>query len=136
MAIWEADLSTRMGAETATSQAGLACFILAGMAALGAAFFGGMAGFDTVEGMLIIAIVGLEALLAVIAGFRFRAGKGAFLGIVMAVILVLEMVNKLMIGQFGGLIINGVMLVIIVQGIRGAFALTGSFADDEIAAFE
>lgn len=131
-------MTTRMGAESATDQAGLACFVVAGLTVLGAVFFGGMAGFTTTEGQVVMAIIGLQALFFCIAGIRFRAGKGAFLGIAAALLLVFEMISKVMEGSIGGgLIINGVLLIVVIQGIRGAFALrSGGFAEDEIDAFE
>ena len=137
MAFWEADFSTRMGAETATGQGGLACFIKAGFMVLGAAVFGGMAGFETTEGQVIVAALGLQLVLFVIAGFRFRAGKGAFWGIVAAALLALAIVDSLVTMAFGGIIINAVFLVVVVQGVRGAFALRkGEFDEDDIEAFE
>ena len=47
MAFWDADLTTRMGAETATGQASLACFILAGFRVVAALFIGSLVGPDT-----------------------------------------------------------------------------------------
>ena len=137
MAFWDADLTTRMGAETATGQAGMACFIIAGLRVIGALVFGGMAGFDTTEGQVIAAVIAIEAGLAIAAGLRFRAGKGAFIGIAFAVLLVLAIINSLVSLTFSGIIINTVVLVVVIQGIRGAFALRGSeFEDDSVEVFE
>lgn len=139
MAIWDADLTTRGGAETAADQGGLACFIVAGLTVLGAFFLGGMAGFDTAEGQATVAVIGVQALIALIAGFRLKAGKGAFWGIAVAVMLVLEIINKLVTMTFlGGLVLNALFLVMVVQGVRGAWALrrgTG-FEDDNVEVFE
>ena len=137
MAFWDADLTTRMGADTATSQAGLACFILAGFRILGALFFGGLIGLETLEGQVVAVTTGIEALVALIAGFRFRAGKGAFWGIAAAVLLGISILNSLIGFAIGGVVIGAVFLVVIVQGIRGAFALrAGGFDEDELEAFE
>lgn len=137
MAFWDADFTTRMGAETATGQAGLACFIVAGFRVVGALFFGGMVGFETLEGQIIAGLTAVEAILAVIAGFRFRAGKGAFIGMVVAAFLALAIVNALVSLTFAGIIFNTVFLIVIVQGIRGALVLRrGDFAEDEVEAFE
>lgn len=139
MAFWDVDLTTRGGAETATSQGALACFITAGLTVVGALFFGGMVGFDTIEGQITVGLIGVQALIALVAGLRLRAGKGAFWGIAVAVMLVLEMINKVVtLTGIGGLVINGIMLVMVVQGVRGALALrrdTG-FEDDDVEVFE
>lgn len=139
MAFWDVDLTTRSGAETATSQGALACFITAGLTVVGAFFFGGIVGFDTVEGQITIGVIGVQAVIALIAGLRLRATKGAFWGIAVVAMLVLEIINKLVtLTGLGGLVINGIMLVMVVQGVRGAWALrrgTG-FEDDDVEAFE
>ncbi|WP_285713637.1 hypothetical protein [Erythrobacter oryzae] len=139
MAIWDADLSTRGGAETAADQGGLACFITAGLTVLSALFYGGMAGFDTLEGQVTAGMIGLQALIALIAGFRLKAGKGVFWGGAVAAMLVLEIFNKLLtLTGLGGLVLNLFFLVMVVQGVRGAWALrrgTG-FGDDDLEVFE
>ena len=139
MAFWDVDLTTRSGAETATSQGALACFITAGLTVVGALFFGGMVGFDTIEGQITAGLIGFQALIALVAGLRLRAGKGAFWGIAVAAMLVLEMINKVVtLTGIGGLVINAIMLVMVVQGVRGAWALrrdTG-FDDDAAEMFE
>jgi hypothetical protein len=139
MAVWDIDLTTRSGAETAADQGGLACFIVAGMTVLGALVFGGLAGFDTAEGMIAAGTIAAQAVIAAIAGFRLRAGKGAFWGVAVAVLLVLEIVSKLVtLTGLGGLVLNVLFLVMVVQGVRGAWALRGHplFADDEAEVFE
>lgn len=139
MAFWDVDLSARSSAETAADQGGLACFTTAGLTVLGALFFGGMVGFDTIEGQLTVGVIGLQALIALVAGFRLKAGKGVFWGSAVAAMLVLEIINKLLIAlAFGGLILNLFFLVMVVQGVRGAWALrrgTG-FEDDQVEVFE
>jgi hypothetical protein len=139
MAIWDIDLTTRSGAETAADQGGLACFITAGLTVLGALLFGGMVGFDTFEGQVTAGVIGVQALIALVAGLRLKAGKGAFWGIAVAVMLALEIINKLFNSlAFGGLVLNALFLVMVVQGTRGAWALrrgTG-FEDDQVEVFE
>lgn len=136
MAFWDADLTTRMGAETATGQAGLACFILAGFRVVAALFLGGSIGLDTTEGQVFAAITGIEAIVAVIAGFRFRAGKGAYIGMVVAALLALTILDSVVSLGFGGIIINTIFLIVVINGIRGAFAMRGTFDEDEVEAFE
>jgi len=137
MAFWDADLTTRMGAETATGQAGLACFILAGFRILAALFFGGMAGIDSLEGQIIAGLTTIEALVAVVAGFRFRSGKGTYWGIAVAALLAMGILNSLASVAIGGIVISAIFLVIVVQGVRGALALKSThFDDDDLEAFE
>lgn len=138
MAFWDIDLTTRSGAETAADQGGLACFIVAGLTFVGALVFGGIAGFDTAEGLTTAIGVALTALIALIAGFRLRAGKGAFWGIAVALLLVVEIISKLLTFAIGGLIFNVLFLVMVVQGLRGAWALRSQngFEDDAVEVFE
>lgn len=139
MAFWNVDLTTRSGAETAADQGGLACFFVAGLTVLGALVFGGLAGFDTIEGQITMATIGLQAVIALIAGFRLRAGKGAFWGMAVAAFLVLEIVTKLVtLNGIGGLVLNVVFLIMVVQGVRGAWALRSQvpFEDDQVEVFE
>ena len=137
MAFWDADLTTRMGAETATDQAGLACFIVAGLRVVGGFFFGGALGYETVEGQIVLVFIAIQVVVAIIAGFRFRAGKGAFIGMAMAALLGLAILDSLVSFGLGGIVINAIMLVMVVQGVRGALALRGTdFEDDAVEVFE
>lgn len=138
MAFWQIDLTTRSGAETAADQGGLACFFVAGFTMLGALVFGGLAGFDTAEGVTTAVLIAITALIALIAGLRMRAGKGAFWGIAVALLLVVEIISKLVSFSIGGLIFNVLFLVMVVQGLRGAWALRGQsgFDDDDVEVFE
>ncbi|WP_209349330.1 hypothetical protein [Pontixanthobacter sp. CEM42] len=139
MSFWQIDLTTRAGAHTATSQGAIGCFIFAGLAMLGMLILGGAAGFTTTEGITAVVAVGLEVVVGLVAGFRMRAGKGAFWGIATAALLAFEMVVKIVtLTGLLGLVINGVVLVLIVQGIRGALALRGDavFDDDDVEVFE
>lgn len=139
MAFWDVVLTTRSGAETATSQGALACFITAGLTVVGALFVGGVVGFDTLEGQIAMGAVAVQGIIALVAGLRLRIGKGAFWGIAVAAMLVLEIINKLVtLTGLGGLVINAIMLVMVVQGVRGAWALRSGagFEDDHVEVFE
>jgi hypothetical protein len=137
MAFWEIDLTTRAGADTATYQGALASFIFSGQAVLGMVLFGGIAGYSTPEGITAIAGAGLELVIGLIAGFRLKAGKGAYWGLVAATFMVLEMIAKVIVFSPGGLLIGALILVYTVNGIRGAFALKKGvgFEDDDIEVF-
>lgn len=133
MALWTADVSTPDGAEGAAGLAGYACFILAGLGTLGLLFLMGVLGSvrTGLAGPMLIG-ASIEILLFLAAGFRFRAGKGLVLGIVVALVLVLEIVGKLlMLTGWGGILIDAICLVVIVNGLRGVRALRKGFADPE-----
>ena len=134
---WRVDLTTRVGALSAAKQGATACFIFAGLAVLGLALLGGMAGYGTTEGMAVMAGAAFESLIAIIAGLRLRSGKGAFWGMAAALLCVLETIGKVL-ALSPGVVITGVLLVAIIQGVRGALALRNDkgFEDDEVAVFE
>ncbi len=134
---WRVDLTTRVGALSAAKQGATACFIFAGLAVLGLALLGGMAGYSTTEGMAVMAGAAFESAVAIIAGLRLRSGKGAFWGMAAALLCVLETIGKVL-ALSAGVVITGVLLVAIIQGVRGALALRNDkgFEDDEVAVFE
>lgn len=135
---WQVDLSTRAGAISATKTGSTGAFMMCAMAVLGAVVFGWMAGFTTSEG--IVASLGalVEAGIALVAGLRFRAGKGLVWGGIATALMTLEALAKLLAFSIGGLIISGVVLVALVTGLRGAMALRSDrgFRDDEVTVFE
>ncbi|MCJ2178619.1 hypothetical protein [Novosphingobium album (ex Hu et al. 2023)] len=137
MAFYDIDLTTRAGATGAAKQGGLACFVFAGMGALGVALLGGIAGYTTPEGIGFMFGGGLEAVVGVIAGLRLRAGKGVFWGGYAALLLTAETIGKAVSLSIGGFILSVVVLVIMVNGIRGALALKRGvlFEDDEAEVF-
>jgi len=133
---WEVDLSTQAGAQSATRQAAFACFVFCGLGVLGIALAGGVIGFETPEGLGIAIVAALEIVVALIAGLRFRAGKGVVWGIVTAVLCSVELISKLMTLSITGIFITGAILAIIVQGVRGALALRANrFPDEDVGAF-
>jgi hypothetical protein len=134
---WQADLTTRTGAQTAAHQGALACFIACGLTLLSVLFLGSQLGFTTLAGIVASMSIGINAIIYGVAGLRFRAGKGAFWGIAAAIFMGLEFVSKLISVSFGGIIINGILLVIIIQGTRAAFALRkdAGFGEDDVEVF-
>ena len=138
MAVWDIDLETRMGAQSAADQAGLAAFVFAGLTVISGFFLGSMMDLATPEGMTFAAIMLFQIVLGVAAGIRLRQGHGAWLGIAMAVVIGANVLLQAINLQFGlGLIINALLLIWMVQGIRGALALRqGQFDEDAYEAFE
>lgn len=119
---YSADLTTRAGALSAASGGAIACFIACGLAVFGALFLASTADSGTVIAMLFG--VAAECLLFLVAGLRLRAGRGGFWGIAAALVILVEIVMKLVsMTGLGGLLINVMLLVVIANGVRGAFAL-------------
>lgn len=137
MSFWKIDLTTEDGAANAAATGGMASFIAAGLTLLGAVFIAGAMRF----GGQSIGIFGFAAVSTVIylaAGIRLREGKGMFWGGAAMALLVLEILSKLitLTGLFG-LFINVILLIVIANGVRGAWALRkGGFDDDAAGVFE
>ena len=135
MAFWNIDLTTEDGDLGAASNGAYACFIAAVLTAISTFFLGGMASDTIAAGAMVVA--GVVAIgLFVIAGLRLRSGKGAFWGSVAVAWLGLEVLGKLLAFSIPGLIINIVLLIVLVNGVRGAWALRRGVGDDASATFE
>lgn len=134
---WQADLTTRAGAHTATRQASIACFVFAGFCVVGALAWGGAAGLETAQGIGSMIGSGIEAAIGLIAGLRLRSGKGFYWGALTALLLAIELLAKLIMLSLLGLILPTILLVLIVQGVRGARALSKNvgFDDDDVDVF-
>ena len=81
---------------------------------------------------------GLEFVVAMIAGVRLQWGKGAYWGMATAVLAALELIGKIVAQSVIGVLIGGLVLVFIINGVRGALALkrgTG-FTDDDLTTFD
>ena len=134
---WHIDLTARAGAMSAAYQGALACFAFCAFGVLGILFGAGLIGGSSPQGLALIGGAALEAVVGLIAGLRLRAGKGAYWAMAAAVLAALELLGKAVALSFGGVAIDGVILVFMIQGIRGALALkhgTG-FEDDDIEVF-
>ena len=139
MSIWNPDLTTRMGAESAADMGGLACFVYAGLCLLSMVISGGVIGYTTPDGIVFLAVLGAQAVLSVITGFRMRAGKGAFWGAATFAVMILELIGKFISMAIGaGMITTVILLIVVFQGVRGAFALRRGdrFEDEDAEAFE
>lgn len=135
MAFWNVDLTTEDGALGATGNGAYACFIAAILTAISAFFLGGMTSDMVARGAMgVIALVAIG--LFVVTGLRLRSGKGAFWGSVAVAWLGLEVLGKLLALSIPGLIINTVLLIVLINGVRGAWALRRGVGDDAGATFE
>jgi hypothetical protein len=139
MAFWDIDLTTRAGAKGATDTGALACFVYAaasfgGLALSGALLSGGEMLRNGSLAIGIVVVAGIEIVVGVIAGLRLRSGKGAYWGIAAAAVIVLDIISHLVsLMGWVGLILCAVLLVLVVNGIRGALALKkGIGFDDDV----
>jgi hypothetical protein len=128
MAFWNVDLETEDGAKSAAQLGGFACFIAAGLGVLGVgiATMALASTGDRVNAIATLSVGLVEILLFVVAGFRLRAGKGVVWGSVAALVILLEIVMKLVtLTGVGGIVISVILLVGMINGVRGARALGG-----------
>ena len=135
MAFWTVDLTTHDGATGAAELGGTTCFVAAGLSVVGVLVIGLLQRASGADWVSATIAAGVEAAIFTVAGFRLRAGKGVIWGCVASVLMVVEMIAKLvtLTGLFG-LIMNAVLLVGIVNGVRGALALRRGISDpDEMA---
>ncbi|MDB5675591.1 MAG: hypothetical protein JWM65_2573 [Sphingomonas bacterium] len=125
MAVWNIDLTTEDGALSAAQIGGFACFIAAVLGLIGAAaYFAAGAS----SGRSMIALAGASAGLAevalfTVAGFRLRSGRGLVWGSAAAIVMAIEFAMKVALFSVIGMLINGFLLLAMINGIRGAIAL-------------
>ena len=130
MGLWTRDLTTRDAADGATGLASIGCFIMAGLSVPS-----GLVALNLLNGARsellagALGAIALEFLVFLIAGFRLRIGKGLGWGIAATVILAIETLFKLVTLSPLGLIIDGIVLVAVINGVRGAAAMRRGFVD-------
>ncbi len=134
---WTVDLTTRAGALSAAKSGSTGAFIFCAMGVVGMLFFGLKVGFTTTLGIAEIGAAGFEAAIALIAGLRLRQGKGVIWGGVAAVLVALEGLGKVLVISIGGIFLSGAVLIMLVNGVRGALALKkdAGFEDDDVEVF-
>ena len=137
MSFWNADLTTEDGAQSAAMNGGTACFVLAGLTVLAGVFLGYGATGDRAEFIGMVVYLGGAVAISLIAGWRLRSGKGVVWGSLVAALLVFEIIVKLvtMTGLIG-IIFNVILLVVTVNGVRGALALRRGIEGDLAEVFE
>jgi hypothetical protein len=151
---WTVDLTTRAGAEKAAANGGFICLVIAGLVAVGLLALialGGTTGGSLIIAGAGIAIAGFGIALFVVAGLRLRRGCGAYWGAFAALFLALTTLVRIVsvlvfvwgssgsaigAGSIGGIVVNLVLLVPVVNGVRGAWALRrDTFAADLVDVF-
>lgn len=139
--IWNPDVSTRLGAQSAMDSAKFAFLIIAGFRVVVygiAAATSGLSLDDVAQSGLpasaLAAIALLDVLLPLVAAWRLHFYKGAFVVPAATLLYVLGQVMALTIGS---LVIGAIFTGVFVGGIRGAWALRRgtSFEDDHYATF-
>lgn len=136
MSFWKIDLTTEDGAANAAATGGTACFIAGGLTLLGAAFAAGTVRMGG-QAPIVLGFAAASIVIYLSAGTRLREGKGVFWGGTAVALLVLEVFTKLVTLSLFGLLINAILLIVIANGVRGAWALRkGGFDDDTAEVFE
>lgn len=125
MAFWNIDLTTEDGALSAAQIGGFACLVAAGLGMIGTALLLGLMVSSAVSmaALGVGALALAEIILFTSAGFRLRAGKGVVWGSAVAITLAIELVFKVATVAIVGIMIDGILLVAVITGIRGAMAL-------------
>lgn len=125
MALWNVDLSTEDGALGAAQIGSYACFVAVVLGLISTVLLVGVVMSDgrTAAAIFVAAFALIEIIVYAVAGFRLRAGKGVVWGIAAAVLLTIEVVIKIAAISFLGTMINGILLVGVINGIRGARAM-------------
>jgi hypothetical protein len=79
--------------------------------------------------------IAIEAMFLLYCAWRFRNGKGRYIGILAVIVMSLEMLNKLLMGMpnLGSFLMFSVILVALVNGVRGAWALPKFLINNDIA---
>jgi hypothetical protein len=134
MAFWSTDMTTEDGALGAAGQGGVACFASAVLTVIGTVFVGALQ-MQGPQAMFVLGFAGVELLVFLVAGWRLRSGKGLIWGSAAAALLLLELVTKLAVLMIGiGLLLNAILLIVTVNGVRGAWALRKGLPDAEAEA--
>ncbi len=133
MSFWKIDLTTEDGAANAAATGGTACFIAGGLTLLGAVFAAGTIRMMGGQAPIVLGFAAASIVIYLSAGIRLREGKGVFWGGTAVVLLVLEVLTKLVTLSLFGLLINAILLIVIANGVRGAWALRKGGVDDDTA---
>lgn len=139
MALWNIDLTTQDGIRSASEMGGFACYVSAGLTAVSTLFLLAFRGYGD-EGIAaadVILFAMVPALLVyLIAGWRLRSGKGVFWGSAAILITGLFLLFGLVSLSIPSIFINAIVLVTVINGVRGALAARRSLPADTAEVFE
>lgn len=144
---WFPDVSSEDGARDALKSGSFGALFAAGLTAIGlAGFLYGMkiatpiygqgetleASSSQAENIAVAIGIGLEMVLFLVCAWRFRQGKGRYLGCIALLAIAFEVVNKLMTGMpnVGFLLMFAAVMAGLFNGVRGAWALPRIRASD------
>jgi hypothetical protein len=139
MKLWRVDLTTEDGIRGAMETAGFACFVAAGLTALSLVFVLGLGRASEESGelaaaMLILLVPALAVYL--IAGWRFRAGKGVIWGSAAILVTGLFLLTGLLSISLPSILTNGIVMLLLIGGVRGAIAARRGLPSDTAEIFE
>ncbi len=125
MALWNVDLSTEDGALGAAQIGSYACFVAVVLGLISTVLLVGVVMSDgrTPTAIFVATFALIEIIVYAVAGLRLRAGKGIVWGIAAAILLTIEVAIKVAAISFVGTMINAILLVGVINGIRGARAM-------------
>jgi hypothetical protein len=125
MGFGKIDLTTEDGALGAAQIGAYACFIatVLGLISTGLVLGVVMSDGRTMATVIAAAFAAIEIIVFAVAGFRLRVGKGVIWGIAATVLLAIEFLDKIATMSFVGTMIDGILLLGVINGIRGARAL-------------
>ena len=125
MALWNIDLTTEDGALSAAQTGGYACLVAAALSMVAVAMLLGlsMSAGPSMATLAFAAGAIAEIMVFIVAGFRLRAGKGVVWGSAVAVLLAIELATKVATLAIIGIMINAILLIVVINGIRGARAM-------------
>jgi hypothetical protein len=122
-----------MGALTAAQQGALGCLLLGALTAVAGFLSSDILTQSTLVGEVGIGLVSLLTLLCLVAAWRLWLGKGAYLAITVLVIGLFLFAMTLMIKpQSFEFVVIGLLLLPVLQGVRGALALRNPAVADTV----
>ena len=132
MGLLNVDLTTEDGALGAAQMGSLACLIAGGFSGFYLLVFAGVAsGNGDQIGTTMAGFFAAELIVFAISAFLLRSGKGAFPAMVAAAFLALEVVVRLAGLALIPLIFDTILLILTVNGVRGALALRRGIVNEE-----
>lgn len=140
MSKWYPTVSTEEGAREALKAGMIGALFATGTAAIGLAVFlygiqmpaplfgeGETSGLttSTIENVGSTIGIVVELLIFLFCAWRFKIGKGRYIGIVAAAFMAIEIANKVLIGKpnAGFLLMFAAIMLGLINGIRGAWAI-------------
>lgn len=113
----------------------IAAFVASALCFVSLILIGGYGGMPGQSSFVMIGFTLLQLVTFFITGVRMRTGKDAFSGIASAAFMALKIVGNLLNYRFAAVMIVVVLLICVMNGIRGALTLRGRFPEDDRGVF-